>query len=84
MACAHMAADPWGARRSSRKSLRCRRPSGADTRAESPDVLLRELESLETHANKVTVPLSYASELYELRSNIYATRRRLNALKPTT
>ncbi|SFM55831.1 TAXI family TRAP transporter solute-binding subunit [Variovorax sp. OV329] len=53
----------------------------ADTRAESPDVLLRELESLETLANKVTVPLSYASELYELRSNIYATRRRLTAQK---
>ena len=50
--------------------------------AEAPDVLLHELEALESNANKITVPLSYASELYELRSNIYATRRRLIALKP--
>lgn len=56
----------------------------ADSRAEAPDVLLSELEALETNANKITVPLSYASELYELRSNIYATRRRLTALKPQT
>ena len=54
----------------------------ADTRAEAPDVLLAELESLESNANRITVPLSYANELYELRSNIYATRRRLMAQKP--
>jgi len=54
----------------------------ADSKAEAPDVLLRELETLETNANKITVPLSYANELYELRSNIYATRRRLTAQRP--
>ena len=54
----------------------------ADNRAEAPDVLLHELEALESNANKITVPLSYANELYELRSNIYATRRRLSAMKP--
>ncbi len=54
----------------------------ADSRAEAPEVLLHELEELESNANKITVPLSYASELYELRSNIYATRRRLTAMKP--
>ncbi|MBS0451113.1 MAG: ABC transporter substrate-binding protein [Proteobacteria bacterium] len=54
----------------------------ADSRAEAPEVLLSELESLEANANKITVPLSYANELYELRSNIYSTRRRLTAMKP--
>ena len=54
----------------------------ADSKAEAPEVLLRELEELESNANRITVPLSYANELYELRSNIYATRRRLTAMKP--
>ncbi|HYP70147.1 MAG TPA: TAXI family TRAP transporter solute-binding subunit [Variovorax sp.] len=54
----------------------------ADNRSEAPEVLLSELEALETNANKITVPLSYASELYELRSNIYSTRKRLMALQP--
>ena len=54
----------------------------ADSRAEAPEVLLSELEALEANANKITVPLSYANELYELRSHIYSTRRRLTAMKP--
>lgn len=56
----------------------------ADMRSESPEALLRELDDLEGTANKVTVPLSYASELYDLRSNIYATRKRLTAQVPST
>ncbi|WP_017757828.1 TAXI family TRAP transporter solute-binding subunit [Pseudacidovorax intermedius] len=43
------------------------------------DVLLDELDELDRVANKVTVPLSYAEELYALRHNIEQARRRLLA-----
>ncbi len=46
------------------------------------EVLLDELDELDRVANKVTVPLSYAEELYALRNNIDAVRRRLLAKKP--
>jgi hypothetical protein len=45
------------------------------------EVLLDELDELDRVANKVTVPLSYAEELYALRNNIDAVRRRLLAKK---
>lgn len=44
---------------------------------ESPSVLLTELEALEVHAEKVTVPLSYADELYSLRNHIDMVRQKL-------
>ncbi len=44
---------------------------------ESPAVLLTELEALEVHAEKVTVPLSYADELYSLRNHIDMVRQKL-------
>ncbi len=44
---------------------------------ESPGVLLTELEALEVHAEKVTVPLSYADELYSLRNHIDMVRQKL-------
>ncbi|MDM0113123.1 TAXI family TRAP transporter solute-binding subunit [Variovorax sp. J22R133] len=53
-----------------------------ETRTEDPAVLQREIEALEANANKVTVPLSYASELYALRSNIYAARKRIERAAP--
>lgn len=43
------------------------------------DGLLDELDELDRVANKVTVPLSYAEELYALRHNIEQARRRLLA-----
>ncbi|WP_295525735.1 TAXI family TRAP transporter solute-binding subunit [uncultured Pseudacidovorax sp.] len=43
------------------------------------DALLDELDELDRVANKVTVPLSYAEELYALRHNIEQARRRLLA-----
>ncbi len=46
--------------------------SGADTAA-----LREELEALDSVAGKIAVPLSYADELYSLRSNIHLVRRRL-------
>ena len=39
--------------------------------------LLQELNQLESHAEKVTVPLSYTDELYALRSNINLVRKKL-------
>jgi TRAP-type uncharacterized transport system substrate-binding protein len=41
--------------------------------------LLAELADLETHVGRVTVPLSYADELYSLRSHIDMVRQRVQA-----
>ncbi len=43
------------------------------------DELLRELDDIETRVGRVQVPLSYADELYSLRSHIQMVRRRLQA-----
>ena len=45
--------------------------------SEPPSALLSELEELEAHAEKVTVPLSYADELYSLRNHIDLVRQKL-------
>ncbi|MFT3665246.1 TAXI family TRAP transporter solute-binding subunit [Piscinibacter sp.] len=39
--------------------------------------LLAELDKLEERAGRISVPLSYADELYALRANIHMVRRRL-------
>ena len=44
--------------------------------------LLEDLDQLDRVVNKVAVPLSYADELYALRNNIYAVRRRVLARWP--
>jgi len=44
--------------------------------------LLQELDGLEDRAGKISVPLSYADELYSLRSHIHMVRKRLLALAP--
>ena len=41
--------------------------------------LLAELAEIEAHVGRVTVPLSYADELYSLRSHIDMVRHRLQA-----
>jgi TRAP transporter TAXI family solute receptor len=46
-------------------------------KVEPTDSLLKELEALEAHAEKVTVPLSYADELYSLRNHIDMVRQKL-------
>ena len=46
-------------------------------KSESSSALLSELEELEAHAEKVTVPLSYADELYSLRNHIDLVRQKL-------
>ena len=43
------------------------------------DALLEDLDHLDRTVNKVAVPLSYADELYALRNNIYAVRKRVLA-----
>ena len=45
--------------------------------SEDNAALLNELNQLENHAEKVTVPLSYTDELYALRSNIHLVRKKL-------
>ncbi|MDB5942618.1 MAG: putative periplasmic component [Ramlibacter sp.] len=44
---------------------------------EDPAQLAQELEQLEQRAGKVSVPLSYADELYALRNNVALVRRKL-------
>jgi TRAP transporter TAXI family solute receptor len=46
-------------------------------KVEPTDSLLKELEALEARAEKVTVPLSYADELYSLRNHIDMVRQKL-------
>ncbi len=46
-------------------------------KVEPSEVLLKELEALEIRAEKVTVPLSYADELYSLRNHIDMVRQKL-------
>lgn len=46
-------------------------------RQEDPALLSQELEQLEERVGKVSVPLSYADELYALRNNIGTVRRKL-------
>ena len=49
----------------------------AQGNAHHADALVKELNQLETLVEKVNVPLSYADELYSLRSNIHMVRKRL-------
>ena len=46
----------------------------------APDELLRELSELEGRVEQIAVPLSYADELYSLRSHIQMVRSRLVAM----
>ena len=49
-----------------------------DAQGERPaDQLVRDLDAIEQKVGNVTVPLSYADELYALRSHINLVRRRL-------
>jgi ABC-type amino acid transport substrate-binding protein len=43
------------------------------------DALLDELDELDRVTHRIAVPLSYTEELYALRNNIYAVRKRLLA-----
>jgi hypothetical protein len=43
---------------------------------------LRELDALDERVGRISVPLSYADELYALRNNIDAVRRRTRPAAP--
>ena len=43
----------------------------------TPDALRERLDRMEAQVEKVSVPLSYADELYALRNHIQLVRRRL-------
>jgi TRAP-type uncharacterized transport system substrate-binding protein len=47
------------------------------------DELLKELAEIEHNVEQVSVPLSYADELYSLRSHIHMVRKKLLAGAPT-
>lgn len=51
--------------------------SRASLATSAPAELIAELEALETRVSHVTVPLSYADELYALRNHIQLVRRQL-------
>jgi TRAP transporter TAXI family solute receptor len=53
-----------------------------DARKGDRDDLLDELDELDRVTHRIAVPLSYAEELYALRNNIYAVRKRLLANWP--
>jgi hypothetical protein len=53
-----------------------------DARTGDCDALLDELDELDRVTHRITVPLSYTDELYALRNNIEAVRRRLLANWP--
>jgi hypothetical protein len=62
--------------------------SRADNGTESSQHLIHELGRLESHVGKITVPLSYADELYALRNHIEMVRNKLlrievNASQPS-
>lgn len=48
-----------------------------ETRSAPPAELLKALDELEGQAEKVSVPLSYADELYALRNHIHLVRKKL-------
>jgi hypothetical protein len=50
-----------------------------ESSAEAPAALVAQLDEIESKVNTVQVPLSYADELYALKSHIQLVRRRLQA-----
>ncbi len=55
-----------------------------DVKKGDRDALLDELDELDRVTHRITVPLSYTDELYALRNNIYAVRKRLLSTWPKT
>jgi TRAP-type uncharacterized transport system substrate-binding protein len=53
-----------------------------DAKQDAPARLAQELDVLERKASHISVPLSYADELYALRTNIDLVRRKIEANNP--
>ncbi|RZL67350.1 MAG: C4-dicarboxylate ABC transporter substrate-binding protein [Variovorax sp.] len=60
------------------------RVDARDVKKGDRDALLDELDELDRVTHRITVPLSYTDELYALRNNIYAVRKRLLSTWPKT
>lgn len=60
------------------REVEARLETGTDER----EGLLDELDELDRVTHRITVPLSHAEELYALRNNIHAVRKRLLAQRP--
>ena len=56
------------------------RMDGAGQDSENNRALIKELDNMESRAEKISVPLSYTDELYALRSNIHLVRKKLQRL----
>ena len=54
----------------------------ADERRASADELLQRLDGIEARVARITVPLSYADQLYALKSHIQLVRRRIVGSQP--
>jgi ABC-type nitrate/sulfonate/bicarbonate transport system substrate-binding protein len=63
--------------------LRSIEERSAQASGDTPE-LQRELDALDLRVARVSVPLSYADELYALRANINLVRARLASMKPTS
>jgi hypothetical protein len=57
------------------RDIEQRAEGGGDPRA-----LMNELDQMEVHAEKISVPLSYTDELYALRNNIQLVRNKHQSL----
>jgi len=53
-----------------------------DDREDAADRLLERLDQLDARVERLTVPLSYADELYALRSHIQMVRGRIGRVAP--
>ena len=56
------------------------RMEGTGQDSENNRALIKELDNMESRAEKISVPLSYTDELYALRSNIHLVRKKLQRL----
>ncbi len=54
-----------------------RQPHQRSHHLQDTTALVEELNQIDRHAEKISVPLSYADELYALRSNISLVRQKL-------
>ena len=58
-------------------ALRCNCEDRANDDESLPQTLVAELNQLEARVGKISVPLSYADELYALRNHIELVRKKI-------
>ena len=67
----------YGQLRAIEERLGTQAGNARDATPESVNGLVRELDEMEAHVEKISVPLSYADELYSLRNHIDLVRQKL-------